>query len=123
VIIVDRTGILSALYRVGSLAYVGGGFGAGVHSVLEPAAYGIPVLCGPRIERSRDAEEMAGCGILAVVRTREEIAAMLERLVLDPGERERTGRAAAAFVAGRAGSAGTIVRSLAEAGYLPVAPR
>jgi 3-deoxy-D-manno-octulosonic-acid transferase len=56
VLVVDRTGILATLYRAGDLAYVGGGFGrAGLHSVLEPAACGLPVLFGPRWQESQDA--------------------------------------------------------------------
>jgi 3-deoxy-D-manno-octulosonic-acid transferase len=55
-LVVDRVGVLSALYGAGRMAYVGGGFGrAGLHSVLEPAAWGIPVAFGPRWRESRDA--------------------------------------------------------------------
>jgi 3-deoxy-D-manno-octulosonic-acid transferase len=55
-LVVDRVGVLAGLYRTGVIAYVGGGFGrAGLHSVLEPAAHGIPVLFGPRWQSSRDA--------------------------------------------------------------------
>ena len=56
ILLVDRVGVLAALYGAGSGAYVGGGFGsAGLHSVLEPAAWGIPVVFGPRWQESRDA--------------------------------------------------------------------
>ena len=55
-LVVDRVGVLSALYGAGTMAYVGGGFGrAGLHSVLEPAAWGVPVAFGPRWRESRDA--------------------------------------------------------------------
>ena len=55
-LLVDRVGVLAALYGAGSMAYVGGGFGrAGLHSVLEPAAWGVPVGFGPRWRESRDA--------------------------------------------------------------------
>lgn len=55
-LLVDRVGVLARLYGIGDLAYVGGGFGrAGLHSVLEPAAWALPVLFGPRWEGSRDA--------------------------------------------------------------------
>ena len=56
-VVVDRLGILSTLYGTGTMAYVGGGFGrAGLHSVLEPAAWRIPVVFGPAWRNSRDAE-------------------------------------------------------------------
>jgi 3-deoxy-D-manno-octulosonic-acid transferase len=55
-LLVDRVGVLARLYGAGSLAYVGGGYGrAGLHSVLEPAAWGLPVSFGPRWRQSRDA--------------------------------------------------------------------
>ena len=55
-ILVDRVGVLAALYGAGGMAFVGGGFGrAGLHSVLEPAAWGVPVVFGPRWRNSRDA--------------------------------------------------------------------
>ena len=62
-LLVDAVGLLARLYGVGSMAYVGGGFhGAGLHSVLEPAAFGIPVVFGPRWEESRDASLLLEAG-------------------------------------------------------------
>lgn len=62
-VVVNRTGVLAALYGAGDLAYVGGGFGrAGLHSVLEPAAWGVPVLFGPNWEESRDAGRLLAAG-------------------------------------------------------------
>jgi 3-deoxy-D-manno-octulosonic-acid transferase len=56
VVIVDRVGVLGDLYALADVAYVGGGFhAAGLHSVLEPAAFGVPVVFGPRFANSRDA--------------------------------------------------------------------
>ena len=62
-LLVDRVGVLATLYGAGSMAYVGGGFGrAGLHSVLEPAAWGLPVVFGPRWRNSRDAELLLSAG-------------------------------------------------------------
>jgi len=63
VVVVDRVGVLGDLYALASVAYVGGGFhAAGLHSVLEPAAFGVPVLFGPRFANSRDAGLLIGAG-------------------------------------------------------------
>ncbi|HKG33568.1 MAG TPA: hypothetical protein VKB22_07540, partial [Gemmatimonadales bacterium] len=63
IVLGDRVGVLAALYGAGTMAYVGGGFGrAGLHSVLEPAAWGLPVLFGPRWQNSRDAELLLQAG-------------------------------------------------------------
>ncbi len=61
IVLVDRVGVLGELYARADVAYVGGGFhGAGLHSVLEPAAFGVPVLFGPRHDQSRDAKLLLG---------------------------------------------------------------
>lgn len=67
VLIVDKIGILTSIYSVASVSYVGGGFGkAGIHSVLEPAVYGVPVLFGYNLDKSPEAQEMVkeGCGFV-----------------------------------------------------------
>jgi 3-deoxy-D-manno-octulosonic-acid transferase len=62
-LVVDRVGVLATLYGAGTMAYVGGGFGrAGLHSVLEPAAWGIPVAFGPRWRNSREAALLLEAG-------------------------------------------------------------
>jgi 3-deoxy-D-manno-octulosonic-acid transferase len=62
-LVVDRLGVLATLYGSGTMAYVGGGFGAaGLHSVLEPAAWGVPVAFGPRWRNSRDAALLVAAG-------------------------------------------------------------
>ncbi|HET7426038.1 MAG TPA: glycosyltransferase N-terminal domain-containing protein, partial [Gemmatimonadales bacterium] len=79
VLIADRVGVLSTLYGAGGIAYVGGGFGsAGLHSVLEPAAWGVPVIFGPRWAESRDAELLLQAGACAAIRSSRPIEAGLE---------------------------------------------
>jgi 3-deoxy-D-manno-octulosonic-acid transferase len=58
VVIVDTMGMLSSLYRYGDIAYVGGGFNASVHNILEPAAYGMPVIFGPHYQKSEEAKTL-----------------------------------------------------------------
>jgi 3-deoxy-D-manno-octulosonic-acid transferase len=68
VILVDRYGVLGDVYAVADVAYVGGGFhSAGLHSILEPAAFGAPVLFGPRHDKSREAAKLVQAGGGAVV--------------------------------------------------------
>lgn len=117
-VILDRTGMLSGLYAEGDIAYVGGAFGEGVHSVLEPAVFGIPVFCGPRIERSRDASEMYREGVLTVVRNREELVEGVGRLVADPAGRKRRGEEARRFVAAREGGTEKVLAAIESRGLL-----
>lgn len=118
-IIVDRTGILLGLYALADISYVGGAFGAGVHSVLEPAAYGVPVLSGPRIERSRDAAALHAAGLLELVSTPDEARTVVRMLIADTSRRVEWGRRAATFVRERAGATTRILDSLERHGLLP----
>lgn len=80
VVVVDRTGVLGDLYALAQVAFVGGGFhDAGLHSVLEPAAFGVPVLFGPRNGNSRDAALIAGAGGGRAVADAGELTGALRR--------------------------------------------
>ncbi len=122
-IVIDRTGLLSALYRIGEIAYVGGAFGEGVHSVLEPAAYALPVFSGPGIERSRDAVALEREGGLTVIRAGEELRREVERLVGEPERRRELAGRVERFVRENVGATGRIVDSLGRHGWLEAGPR
>jgi 3-deoxy-D-manno-octulosonic-acid transferase len=79
VLLINRTGILADLYRVGQVAYVGGGFGKGVHSILEPMASGLAVVCGPNIGVSHEAGMAKEKGILVVTTDRKPLESQLRR--------------------------------------------
>ncbi|MDR1199243.1 MAG: 3-deoxy-D-manno-octulosonic acid transferase [Prevotellaceae bacterium] len=61
-VIIDCFGILSSIYRYADIAYIGGGFGAGIHNTLEAAVYGIPVVWGTNYMKFREARELIACG-------------------------------------------------------------
>ncbi|HVE79069.1 MAG TPA: glycosyltransferase N-terminal domain-containing protein [Gemmatimonadaceae bacterium] len=106
VILVDRVGVLGDLYALADAAYVGGGFhAAGLHSVLEPAAYGVPVLFGPRHGHSRDARLLMAAGGGATATTPAALADRLASWLGDARAREAAGRAARAVVVGGLGAA------------------
>jgi 3-deoxy-D-manno-octulosonic-acid transferase len=111
VLIVDRVGILAELYALADVAYVGGGFhGAGLHSVLEPAACGVPVLVGPRHESSRDARLLLSAGGGFAADTGAALATQLTRLLTDRAARVAAGERARAVVAA---GLGAVERSIA----------
>ncbi|HEX9937030.1 MAG TPA: hypothetical protein VGB15_07900, partial [Longimicrobium sp.] len=106
VVLVDRVGVLGELYAVADVAWVGGGFGsAGLHSVLEPAAFGVPVLFGPRHANAREAGELVAAGGAFEVTSAEAAERVLAGL-LDVYElRARAGAAAREYVHARLGAA------------------
>ena len=106
VVLVDGVGVLGDLYALADVAYVGGGFhGAGLHSVLEPAAFGVPVLFGPRHERSRDAAIIIANDAGASVTDGSAITAHLEALLTRPDTRGAEGARAREIVANGTGAA------------------
>lgn len=105
-ILVDRVGVLGDLYALADVAYVGGGWGtAGLHSVLEPAAFGAPVLFGPRHANAREAAELIATGGAFELRDDQPIHALIHPLIRDAGVRRTAGEAARRYVEGNLGAA------------------
>ena len=99
VIVVDKVGVLGELYAVADIAYVGGGFGKkGLHSVLEPAALGAPVLFGPRHANAREAGELIERRGAVAVKNGAELERTLERWIDDPVARRAAGEAASNYI-------------------------
>ena len=73
VLILDTIGMLSRCYRYGKIAYIGGGFGTSIHNSLEPMAYGLPVLFGPKIRKFPEAVRMVAEGGAKVIQTGSEL--------------------------------------------------
>lgn len=104
VLITDEVGILANLYSMADVAFVGGGFTTGVHSVLEPAVYNIPVLFGPRHLNSPEAIDLVRRGGGFAVSNAEELQHRLQHLLDNAEEREGAGRQAKAMVQERTGA-------------------
>jgi len=119
-VVVDQLGVLADLYALAQVAYVGGGYHrAGLHSVLEPAVWGVPISVGPRWGSSRDAGLLIGRG--AAVPLPSAASEMLARQWRDwrndPSARDRAGRAGAALVREGTGAAertAALIRLLVE---------
>ena len=105
-IVVDRLGVLADLYAIADLAFVGGGFhGAGLHSVVEPAALGVPVLFGPQHTNAAEAADLMVSGGGFMVRDGNDLSGLLERLITVPAARNDASRAARTFVESKLGAA------------------
>jgi len=104
VVIVDVVGILAEAYRAAHVAYVGGGFTTGVHSVIEPAIAGIPVLFGPRHRNSFEALQLVARGGAVPIETGDDAYTALTRYFTDESAREAAGRAARAYVESQLGA-------------------
>jgi len=98
VIIIDSIGILLTLYYYADVAYVGGSFKQGIHNVLEPAVYGIPVIFGPKINGSLEAKELVKRGASQIIKNRDDAYKIMSKLFNDSSYRERSGAIAAKYV-------------------------
>lgn len=106
VVVIDRLGVLGELYALADIAFVGGGFhAAGLHSVLEPAAFGAPVVFGPRYEASRDAGLLVQRGGGASASTEPELTRRLRFWATDTASRREAGDYARALVRSGVGAA------------------
>jgi 3-deoxy-D-manno-octulosonic-acid transferase len=103
-LIVDSIGILTTLYKYAHVAYVGGSFRQGVHNVLEPAVYGIPVLVGPRHENSQEAKQLIALGGAFAASTSDELYERLRLLFTDETKRAEAGKKACDYVKKNAGA-------------------
>jgi 3-deoxy-D-manno-octulosonic-acid transferase len=86
VLIIDSVGILAQLYQYATLAFIGGGFGAGLHNIQEPITYGVPVFFGPRYHKFREAVELVQLGGVFSVTTTEELISATGRMLADTVE-------------------------------------
>lgn len=80
ILVVDNIGMLSSLYSVGEFAYIGGGFGVGIHNILEPSVFGIPVIFGPKFQKFKEAVDLTTCGAAYSVSCPEEIIEIIRYL-------------------------------------------
>ena len=110
-LIIDCYGLLSSIYRYATVAYVGGGFGVGIHNVPEAAVYGCPVIIGPNNRKFREARDLIACGGVKEIHGEEDFSQTLTTLLTDPAALHQAGQAAAAYITDNAGAADAIFHS------------
>ncbi|WP_317175277.1 3-deoxy-D-manno-octulosonic acid transferase [Pedobacter roseus] len=80
ILIIDNIGMLSSLYQYGNLAYIGGGFGTGIHNTLEAAAFGLPVIFGPKYDKFQEAKDLIAIGAAKSISSTAELINAFEGL-------------------------------------------
>ncbi len=113
IVIVDSFGLLSSLYKYGTWAYVGGGFGTGIHNINEAAAYGIPVVYGPNNKKFKEAADLAKCGGGFPVTDYDTFARTADALTAtDSTLRTKASQAAGEYIAASIGATNRIYSEL-----------
>ena len=111
-LIVDSFGLLSSLYRYGQIAYIGGGFGAGIHNTLEAAVYGMPVLFGPRFQKFKEAKDLIAEGGAFSFETASAFASRMDTLLSSSEALCTSSHAAGHFVQSHGGATALILKKI-----------
>ena len=111
-LIIDGYGLLSSIYRYGEMAYVGGGFGVGIHNVPEAAVYGVPVLIGPNNRKFREAQDLLREGGCMEVTDADTFGRTMDRLLSDGKFLAERGRIAGQYIERNAGASDLIFDSV-----------
>ena len=83
ILIIDSVGILSKLYRYATVAFIGGGFGGGIHNIQEPVTFGVPVLFGPNYHKFSEARDLVSLGgVFCVTSSEELINKVMESMII-----------------------------------------
>lgn len=112
VLIIDNIGMLSSLYQYGKFAYIGGGFGVGIHNVLEAAVFGIPVVFGPNHRKFSEALRLIDAGGAFPVSTDSDFNHIFQTLTTDPVKRTDAGKKAGYFVSENIGATDVAMKYL-----------
>lgn len=117
VLIINNIGMLSSLYQYGDIAYIGGGFGAGIHNTQEASAFGLPVIFGPRFDKFQEASDLIEKGASFSIKNSEELIARISFLENEEVRKER-GTIAKEYVANKSGATKIILDHLRKKVFL-----
>jgi len=111
-IIIDSFGMLSSIYRYGDIAYIGGGFGAGIHNVLEAAVYGIPVIFGPKYHKFKEATDLLAQEGAFTISDKETFCKTMDHLITSEAALKAAGDKAGNYVRSNVGVTQKILKQL-----------
>ena len=112
VLIIDCFGLLSSMYNYGDVAYIGGGFGVGIHNTLEAAVWNMPVIFGPSNKKFQEAQGLLKSGGGFEINTYEDFSGLMNSLMNDEAFLKQAGDKAGAFVAHLAGATDKVLASV-----------
>jgi len=114
VMIIDSIGLLSSAYRYAWVAEVGGGFGKGIHNILEAACWGIPVMFGPNHEKFREAVDLINQNAAKTFKSSEEFSSVLEGWLSDDAFYLKSAKTASLYVSKNTGATSIILSEIRE---------
>ena len=112
VLIIDCFGLLSSMYNYGDVAYIGGGFGVGIHNTLEAAVWNMPVIFGPNNKKFQEAQGLLKSGGGFEINTYDDFSSLMGSLMNDEAFLKQAGDKAGTFVAHLAGATDKVLASV-----------
>ena len=109
VLIIDNIGLLSSLYAYADIAYIGGGFGKGIHNTLEAATFGMPIFIGPKNEKFQEAKDLKELGVAIEIKSAQGMIAHCDLLLTRPNKWEELKEKSANYVQKKAGATPKII--------------
>lgn len=114
VVVVNTVGLLNSLYMIADFVYIGGGFQKGIHNILEPASYGIPVFFGPRHTKFTEAEQLKTCGQGYDIQNFEDMRKKVVELTHEPEKLLEISNASKFFFQSQKGATKTILSYMGD---------
>jgi 3-deoxy-D-manno-octulosonic-acid transferase len=112
VLLIDSIGMLSSLYRYGKIAYIGGGFGKGIHNILEAATFGLPVAFGPNFQKFREARELVELGGATSISNSATLKIYFDELLNNSSKLSLASKICASFVENNKGATAIILNNI-----------
>ncbi len=112
VLIIDCFGLLSSIYHYGEVAYIGGGFGVGIHNLLEAAVWDVPVIFGPNNQRFQEAQQLKACGGGLEIASVADFQRVMDDFDADAQAVKTAGQKAGSYVKGQTGATAKVLRSV-----------
>lgn len=107
-LVIDAIGLLSSIYQYANVAYIGGGFGVGIHNTLEAAVYDVPVVFGPNWQKFREAQGLIECGGATSIQNYEELKTAFDKLI----DNDQAAKAAGDYVRQNTGATDMVLKAL-----------
>ncbi len=112
VLIIDCFGLLSSIYHYGEVAYIGGGFGVGIHNLLEAAVWDVPVIFGPNNQRFQEAQQLKACGGGLEIASAADFQRVMNGFDADAQAVKTAGQKAGSYVKGQTGATDKVLRNV-----------
>lgn len=110
VLIIDNMGMLSSLYQYADMAFIGGGFGAGIHNTLEAATFGMPIFIGPKYHKFHEAKALKEMGVIQVIDSADQLLSSVNQLLEEDSDLEYLSQRSKCYVQSNTGATDSILK-------------